>query len=343
MQVMGRIVMPVQEPTEVRHPDLLRTSALRYVDALQQERSRLSVAGSEAADRLLATIQAALDVGSELRPNDLAFRSRSLDGTSPEDQVRFVNQFILGTGWDAAPILVMGTEAAEDYAAANAEDLAFHCVYVVLQLSGGSIEILRTISDGSTWAAHVKDWDAAGRRYDFEPNDLLQLNMRRPRTWRILAEVAAPDSNWSALFQSSAAAVGLGSLTYQIERSAHSALRAAAGTPPSPTRTNFLETEVIPKLRDSANTLLLHGFGGGRWPDWWASDERLIKAFLDREEVISFDFRHKVGRQSIEFIEEGDRRVIYSRALNGAVPYEYKQLVRRLVHDARAPWPPAPE
>jgi hypothetical protein len=69
----------------------------------------------------------------------------------------------------------------------------------------------------------------------------------------------------------------------------------------------------------------------------------LIKAFLGRKGVISFDFRHKVGRQSIEFIEEGDRRVIYSRALNGAVPREYKQLVRRLVHDARAPWPRAPE
>jgi hypothetical protein len=343
MEVTGRIVMPEQEPTEVRHPDLLRTAALRYVDALQEQRGRMSVAGREAADRLLTTIQAALDVGSELRPNDLAFRSQSLDETSPDDRVRFVNQFIMGTGWYAASVLVMGTEAAEDYAAANAEELAFHCLYVVLQLSGGSIGILRTMSDGSTWATNVKDWGAAGRRYDFEPNDLLQLNMGRPRTWRILAEIAAPDSNWPALFQTGTDAVGLGSLTYQIERSAHSALRAAAGTPPSPTRTNFLTTEVIPKLRDSANTLLIHGFGGGRWPDWWASDERLIKAFLGRGEAISFDFRHKVGRQPIEFVEEGDRRVIYSRALNGAVPRDYKQLVRRLVHDARAPWPPAPE
>jgi hypothetical protein len=343
MEVTDRIVMPEQELTEVRHPDLVRTAAHRYVDALEEQRGRMSVAGREAADRLLTTIQAALDAGSELRPNDLAFRSRSLDGTSLEDRVRFVNQFILGIGWDAAPILVMGTEASDDYAAANAEELAFHCLYVVLQLSGGSIEILRTISDGSTWATNVKDWDATRRRYDFEPNDLLQLNMGRPRTWRILAEIAATESNWSALFQTGTAAVGLGSLTYQIERSAHPALRAAAGAPPSPTRTKFLETEVIPRLRDSAGTLLLHGFGSGRWPDWWASDERLIKAYLGREEVISFDFRHKVGRQSIEFIEEGDRRVIYSRALNGPVPREYKQLVRRLVHDARAPWPLASE
>jgi hypothetical protein len=237
----------------------------------------------------------------------------------------------------------MGTEAAEDYEASNAEELAFHCLYVVLQLAGGSIEILQAMAAGSNWGTKVKDWTLPRRRYDFEPNDLLQLNMGRPRTWRILAEVAAGSTDraaWNALFDDPLRGVGLGAVTYQIERSAHSALEATLGMPPTPSRINFLANEVIPHLRMSASTLLLHGFGGSRWKEWWPADERLIQSFVGQTASIPFKWEHKVGGQSLEFLEADGRRVIYSRALNGAIPRAYKELVIGLVHDTKPPWPP---
>jgi hypothetical protein len=123
-------------------------SAQRYVEALKADRDRFSRAGRAASDRLVATIEAAIDRQTELRPGEMAFDARSLDGITAEDRVRFVNQFVLGTGWDGAPILVMGTEAAEDYAAGNAEELAFHSLYVVLQLAGGSMGVLQAMAAG---------------------------------------------------------------------------------------------------------------------------------------------------------------------------------------------------
>jgi hypothetical protein len=257
-----------------------------------------------------------------------------------------VNQFVLGTGWDGAPIVVMGTEAAENYEANNAEDLALHCLYVVLQLAGGTMPALRAMGAGSTWVTTVADWSAPRRRYDFEPNDLLQLDMGRPRTWRLLAEIAAGSrdrARWGSLFEDPEHGVGLGALTYQIERSAHSALRATGGTPPTQDRLAFLTGEVLPHLRLSARTLILHGFGGGRWKEWWPADERFIQCFLGLQEPIPFAWAHKVGGQSIEFIKAAGHRAIYSRALNGAVPADYKDLVISLVHDPLPAWPPVAE
>jgi hypothetical protein len=331
------------EPTTLAYPDLVEMSARNYANSLRANRNELSDAGRAACDRLTATLDLATERRTELRPEDLAFGPRSLDGITAEDRPRFVNQFVLGTGWDGAPILVMGTEAAENYAAANAEELAFHCLYAVLQLAGGSTRIIHAMAEGSTWGTNVKDWSRPVRRYDFEPNDLLQLNMGRPRTWRILAEVAAGSTDrgvWSALFDDPTRGIGLGALTYQIERSADSALKATLGTPPTPARLEFITREVIPRLHASANTLLLHGFGGSRWKEWWPADERLIQAFLGSADPIGFTWTHKVRGQSVEFAESGGNRVIYSRALSGTVSRDYKQLLIGLVHDHAAPWPP---
>ena len=134
--------------------------------------------------------------------------------------------------------------------------------------------------------------------------------------------------------------VGLGALTCQLERSAHSALRATSGMPPTTERLDFLTSEAIPRLRDSAATLLLHGFGGSRWKAWWPADQHLIQAFLGHTEPIPFTWAYKVGRQPIEYVEAGGRRAIYSRALNGAVPTVYRDLVINLVHDPVPTWPP---
>jgi len=141
----SRVAAPEHEPTTERFPQLVPLSAARYIEALRGQRPHLSPQGQGASDRLIATIEAALECRTELRPADMAFTARSLDGLRDEDRPRLVNQYVLGTGWDGAPIVVMGTEAAEDYAANNAEELAFHCLYVVLQLAGGTMSALKAV------------------------------------------------------------------------------------------------------------------------------------------------------------------------------------------------------
>ncbi len=331
------------EPSALAYPELVGRSARLYVRDLQRKRASMSAVAKSASDQLVATIESALAAEAKLGPADLSFGVRSLDGIGPDDRRLFVNQYVLGTGWDGAPLVVMGTEAAEDYSAANAEELAFHCLYVVLQVAGGSQSILRKMVEDSTWESNVKAWNPANRRYDFEPNDLLELNMGRPRTWRLVAEIAAGSLDrraWGALLEPRSSGVGLGALAYQVERSAHAALRADLGTPPSDERVAFLADEVIPRLRDSSSTLILHGFGGRRWPEWWPRDEKLIRAFLNHGGPIDWRWETKIAGQFLEYLEVGQRRALYTRALNGPLPSAYKESVIRLVHDEAATWPP---
>jgi len=336
---------PQNEPKDHAYPDLIRRSAELYASDLQANRAEMSPAGRQACDKLLKTLDDAL--ASERKLRDLKFDARSLDGISERDRALYVNQYVLGTGWDGAPLVVMGTEAAEDYSKKNAEDLAFHCLFVVLQLTGGGIEVLEQMAIGSSWAANVKDWFRPRRRYDFEPNDLLNLDMTKQRTWRIVAEVAAGSlepARWRPLVDGVQDRIGLGALTYQIERSAHSALKATLGTPPSDARVKFMLNEVFPHLKRSSTTLILHGFGGAKSKQWWLQDQRLIQCFLDHEEPVALNWDVKIDGQSLEFKEANGRRVIYSRALSGEAPRGpsalYKQTVIGLVHDERPVWPP---
>ena len=337
---------PQTEPLDHAYPDLVRRSAELYASALRVNKVEMSPVGRQACDILLKTLAHALEKGKDT--HNLEFGVRSLDGISERDRILFVNQYILGTGWDGAPLIVMGTESAEDYAKENAEDLALHCLYVVLQLTGGGDEVLQEMAKGSSWASNVKDWSRPRRRFDFEPNDLLNLDMSKQRTWRVVAEVAAGSldpARWRQLVDGAQDRIGLGALTYQIERSAHSALKATHGNPPSDARIRFLVDEVIPQLKRSSSTLILHGFGGSRWQEWWPQDQRLIQAFLDHDQPITWKWDSKVDGHSLEFKEWNDRRAIYSRALNGVGPRwpspVYKETVIGLVHNERANWPPA--
>jgi hypothetical protein len=334
------------EPLDHAYPDLVRRSAELYASDLRANKVEMSPAGRQACDKLLKTLDDALVKEKNLR--ELEFAARSLDGITDKDRILFVNQYVLGTGWDGAPLIVMGTEAAEDYSKTNAEDLAFHCLYVVLQLAGGGMEILQQMARASTWASSVSDWSTPRRRYDFEPNDLLNLDMSKQRTWRIVAEVAAGSldpARWRQLVDGAQDQIGLGALTYQIERSAHSALKATHGNPPSDARVRFLVDEVVPHLKRSSAILVLHGFGGARSKQWWPQDQRLIQGFLDHGEPIAWKWDVKVDGQSLEFKELNGRRVIYSRALSGMAPRGpsplYKETVIGLVHDERPVWPPA--
>lgn len=103
----------------------------------------------------------------------------------------------------------------------------------------------------------------------------------------------------------------------------------------------FLAHEVIPELRKSSSTLILHGFGGNRWHKWWPRDEKLIQSFLDYAGLIDWKWETKIAGQPLEFFQVGHRRALYARALNGPVPSAYKEAVIRMVHDESVHWPPS--
>jgi hypothetical protein len=123
---------------------------------------------------------------------------------------------------------------------------------------------------------------------------------------------------------------GLGDRVYQIERSALPAKRSSGGKVPSQTRTDWLVQEVIPTLRQTAHTLLLHGFGNGRV--WDENAVELINAFLgyDSRAPMKVDWRSVTAKRGdwLWSRVEGDHRVVWSRALGWSWREEYRSEVR---------------
>jgi hypothetical protein len=95
-------------------------------------------------------------------------------------------------------------------------------------------------------------------------------------------------------------------------------------------RTEWLAHEVIPALRQTAHTLLLHGFGNGKVWDENAVD--LINAFLgyDSGTPTKVDWRSVTPNRGdwLWCRVEGDHRVVWSRALGWSWRDEYRAAVR---------------
>jgi hypothetical protein len=120
---------------------------------------------------------------------------------------------------------------------------------------------------------------------------------------------------------------GLGDLAYQIERSGLPALRAAGGAKPTPARTEWLEQEVIPALRQTASVLIAHGYGHD-YRDWMPVDKHLFEAFLGRP--VEIEGETVTGKWLWHDAADG-RLVVYCHALSGAISSDYLDEVRRLV------------
>src|ERR1035437_8008156 len=158
------------------------------------------------------------------------------------------------------------------------------------------------------------------RPFHVHPNDLYQVQKDRGRqTWKVIADVVAPDPAHPEAVLRQGAEPGLGDLTYQIERSGLPALRAAGGFKPSPARTDWLEQEVIPALRQTASVLIAHGYGHP-YRDWMPADKRLFEAFLGR--TVEIEGETVAGKWLWHDAADG-RLVIYSHALSGAISRAY--------------------
>ena len=330
--MISRVAQPSPGPA---HPEIVRLSLDRYRAGLLARRHLLGPAAQRATGLLLETIDAALDRPATMTADEVRFTATSLTGVGPEELTAFVNEYTLGVGWDGAPVVVMGTEPAEN--PDLPEDVAFHALYSVLVAAGSRPEILDRVVDGTSWLAALPgSWNSRNKRaWHLNPNDFIHVESRRGTpTWKVIAQVVAPGSadGWRELLETRLDRTGLGWRAYQIDRSALPAMRSSRGQPPTEERIGFL-VEVLGSVRETAHVLLLHGFGGaGRWKEWWARDQRLIRTFLgwDEGQPVELVWR-KVGRHSLAVLRDWDRRVVYARALNW-VGSDYVEAVRAEVH-----------
>jgi hypothetical protein len=312
----GKEVNPMTEPFVSRHahPAVVRSSSDLYrwhLEDLDRERG-----------------------GHQLKPLIDLLRSRKGDVSSTpsrewfQDQFKalggdLIDEFSLGIGWDGAPIVVMGTEAAD---AATAEDMAFQAVYPALLEHESAPELLRAAFELSpSW--DVGDWSVSRRPYHLNPNDYIGVQRKGGRhTWMLVA--AAVSSRPAELLGGSVANPGLGERVYQIERSAAISKTAAGGRPPSPARTLFLCREVLPALRQTARVLLMHGFGAGDQRAWEERSAAMATAFLGTQ--VSIHWQKTAGTWIEEQVH--DRRLfLWCRALSGSVSNDYLEQVRQRV------------
>jgi hypothetical protein len=197
--------------------------------------------------------------------------------------------------------------------------------------------VIRTLLDGSAWWDKMQDrepLDDPWRAFHVHTNDFYQVQWDTgTATWENLAKIVAPNAaKWQSIL-ARGAHPGLGDLTYQIERSGLPSKTAAGGRVPEAVRTDWLEQDVIPALRQSATVLLTHGFGRP-WREWHRGDERLFAAFLD--EPVHLEWR-KIDGNWLGHQATVDREVICMRALAEVwqpIGPEYAAEVRRLVHSA---------
>ena len=318
------------------HPEIADSAARLYAAQLEGvEKVAESGEIREALRDLIETTRTAQRLGSRLQPSDVKFTCSSLDGLTTSECTGFVNQFQLGLGWDGAPVVVMGTETAGD--PTKAEGLAWDSLQTTLILAGSPTDVIRALLDDASWWGKMQARELLTepwRPFHVHTNDYYQTQWDAgTSTWENLAKIVAPDAdNWPAIL-ARRADPGLGDLTYQIERSGLPSKTAAGGKIPQAVRTDWLEQEVIPALRQTATVLITHGFGKP-WKAWHTGDKRLFTAFLGQ--AVDLNWR-KIAGNSLGHQMVGAHLVISMRALAEAfqpIRPEYLAEVRRLVRGA---------
>jgi len=306
------------------------STARRYVAQLSAvEGGAVPGPAKRALNSLIETTECALHLDRKLTMAEVKFNFSSLEGVAPDGQRRFINEFQLGLGYDGAPVVVMGTETAGN--PKEPETLVWDCLLTALILSDSPQPVVEGLLLESRWLPDLEERGLPPdpcRPFHVHPNDLYQVQKSRGRqTWKVIADMVAPDPDRPEVVLRQKAEPGLGDLTYQIERSGLPALRAAGGAKPSPARTEWLEQGVIPALRQTASVLIVHGYGRN-YRDWMPADKRLFEAFLGRP--VKIEGETIAGKWHWHDSADG-RLVVYCHALSGAISRAHLVEVRRLV------------
>jgi len=320
------------------YPDLVNESAARYGDHLTERLGRFSQPLRPSVERLIRLLRR-VGGASDIQARNLGFTAADLAiAKNPEDMDLLVNQWCLGWGRDAAPIISMGTEEAYS---ANPVDLGqWNCCCSVIWATGGLQDIVDALDPRSAHPNQPVPGFEQRRQFHVHANDYYLVHKRhwdsererwvRPgrHTWKILAEVIAGHGQWRPLLEQNEG--GLGDLAYQIEVSAYPAKLAADGRASTDERQAFL-SDVLGTVRSTARVLIFHGRANE--PAWGGRDS-LAGVFLGTPRLTEPAWtRLSVMGQPLLYARRGDRLVLLTRALNGNVR---TQLIVKL-HDLVGP------
>jgi len=312
------------------YPDIVRGAGECYHAQIAAVAAETTGPLGEAASVLAFTLDQALRLGSDLTAADVSLDQAVFADIDEADFDKFVDEWTLGLGADGAPAIVMGTEVADTWS--EPQDVAYHTGLAVEALCWGRIDVMRRMMAGTSWVSKI-DWSPRRRPFTVHPYDLFPPTHHGQHTWAVLARVVSPDAtDWRDLVWRPGTSPSLGDLAYQIERSAYPSKQRLRGRPPNTPRVNWLVTEVIPTLRQSARVILLHGGGGRRGNGWETVDLPLIRAFLGLEPQASpkFTWEH-VGKTDLGHDEVDGRLAVSSRALSSAISAAYVTRLRDLL------------
>jgi hypothetical protein len=263
-------------PDVPAHPELLATSATRYLNQLRSV--VLSPGGREALRSLEVSISACVVERSEVPLERVTFTWEVMQRVPLLEANNFTNHYQLGYGRDDAPIVSMGTEHAYQLLVKSPDgtvrdvglrEIAAECGCVLYWLTDSRPDITSKLLGCPDW--HWRRPFAIGWPYHIYAAEYHRVG--GGGTWATIGRgLLRAGDNWRR---------ALGDRCYQIEVSAHPAKRAAVGQAVNADRMSFLK-EVLISLRETAQVLLFHGV-----PKSTGHDPRieLAQVFLDVDKL----------------------------------------------------------
>ncbi len=305
------------------HEALRREAASRYRWRVEDA---ASVADGEARrtlrDLARTLVRGEADPGSiRLSPTLRNLEAWREIEANPTLRSMLVNEYALGLGDVRAPVIVMGTEAADDLT--KPVELAYQCIFPLVVLADGRAEVADQLLALGKWKNRASNW----RPVHLAPWDYYGKPGSGRNTWRLVAE-AVSEAGYEANFGWDRTGMGLGERAYQIERSAASARKVRDGMPPSPERVDFISRTFLPSVAGTARVLLMHGFGSSRrWAAWKERSNQIASAFLGRDAALEFN-----GVPDLEVRDTDDGRVfIWCRALSTSASGDLISEIRKLI------------
>jgi hypothetical protein len=121
------------------HRGVVESAAHHYLSHLKAvEAETRSVTIRQTLTDLIDATEVAERLGPQLGVADIKFGFASLKELAPDERQLFLNEFQMALGWDGAPVVAMGTEAAGD--PEDPEGSAWECLQTVMILSAGEPE-----------------------------------------------------------------------------------------------------------------------------------------------------------------------------------------------------------
>lgn len=319
----------------VAHPGIVRAAGElfkeRVASARHGDETNLSANARQALEALEESLEAALTKGTATTDEDVTFTWQLMRRVPIAEADWFINEYQLGYGRDDAPVVAVGTEHAYQLLVHNTDgsrreegltELTMECANPIFWLTKSPQAVVRKIGDVPWWKLK---WQL-GAQYPYHIYPAVYHMSGSMGTWACIGRtVLGGGALWRQV---------LGERCYQIELSAFPAARSSEGRSASPIRLDFLN-ELMRALRTTARVLLFHGT-----PKFSASDPRdgLARIFLETDSLppatVGHDSKHRTWRCH----QAGERRAIFSYALNGrAVDNEYMTTIAGLIEDVARP------